>query len=504
MRTRRFATVLFLCVLPGLLFVDVARSAAQTDTFIAGSGNWSVMQNWSLDGLPGPSNDCAFLANGVITDDTAGQCQNVTFASGDALTIGTPSEPTSYLYVFGTSLVNPGTITLTQVTGLHIAGNAGNVVTLSGGGTVSLASTMCSITPGGGGETRMVNMDNTIQGFGNIIGVDVTNDKTIMASGGLLDIQPGLNGLINTDTMEASSGSTLQFDSGFQTVPFTNTGGTVQALSGGTVNIDSGTWTGGTFTNTGTGALNLVSPAMNGITNTGAMTVLSTGAPTFEGTTSNSGTIQVLGKIFISGTATLEGKGSLQLSNPLTGLTTLNGNDTLINQQLIHGGGTIYALNVTNQSTIQADNPSLPLMLAAQSAGGTPTVNTATLEATSGATLEIENTVNNTGGTITAQAGSTVLLNSGVVSGGTLKTVSTGTFQSQDGTLDGTVNVPTNAGTFNIPAGFNLSLEGTIGNNGTMTLEGNNCIILLQPTTLTGSGKLVMTANTCFTGSGQA
>ena len=38
MRTRRFPALLFLCVLPGLIFVDVARSPAQTDTFIAGSG----------------------------------------------------------------------------------------------------------------------------------------------------------------------------------------------------------------------------------------------------------------------------------------------------------------------------------------------------------------------------------------------------------------------------------------------------------------------------------
>ena len=480
-------------------------AAAQTDTFIAGSGNWSVMQNWSLGVLPGQSNDCVFLANGTITDDAAGVCQNVTLASGDALTIATPSQPTSYLYVFGTNLVNPGSITITQAGGLHIAGNAGNVVTLSGGGTVAMASTTCSISAGGGGETRLINMDNTIQGFGSIGlgGSDLTNEKTVMASGGLLDIQPGANGLVNTGTMEAASGGTLQFDAGFQTIPFTNTGGTVKALSGGTVNVESGTWTGGTFTTAGTGVMNLIVPAMNGVTNTGTMTVPTNGTPTFEGTTTNSGTIQVSGKIFISGTATLAGKGSLLLSNPVTGLTTLNGNDTLINQQLIHGGGTIYALNVTNQSTIQADNPSLPLVLADQFAGGTPTVNTATLQATGGATLQIQNTVNNTGGAIVAEAGSTVIINGGVVNGGSFTTVSTGTIQSQNGTLDGTVNVPTNTGTFNVPTGFDLSLQGTIGNSGIITLEGSNCIILLKPTTLTGTGKLVMTANSCFTGSGE-
>jgi hypothetical protein len=484
----------------------VASSFAQTDTFIAGSGNWSVMQNWSLGGLPGPSNDCAFLPNGVITDDTAGDCLNVTLASGDALTIATPSEPTSYLYVFGTSLVNPGSIAITQVGALHIAGNAGNMITLSGGGTVSLACTFCAITAGGGGETRLINIDNTIEGFGliGLGGMDLTNNKTVMASGGLLDIQPGANGLVNTSLMEAASGGTLQFDSGFQVIPFTNTGGTVEALSGGIVNINSGTWIGGTYTTTGTGALNLVSPAMNNATNTSTMTVLTTGSPTFEGTTTNTGVIQVQGKIFISGTATLTGSGSMLLSNPSTDLTTLNGNDTLINQQLIHGGGTIYALNLTNESTIQADNTSSPLVLADQFTGGTPTVNMATLQATGGATLQIENTVNNSGGAITAQTGSSVILNSGDVNGGMFKTVGTGTIQSQNGILDGTVNIPTNTGTLDVPVGYDLSLQGTIANTGTITLEGNNCIILLQPTTLTGTGKLVMTANTCFTGSGEA
>jgi hypothetical protein len=500
------AKVLFSPLLALFCAGVVVSSFAQTDTFIAGSGNWSVMQNWSLGGLPGPSNDCAFLPNGVITDDTAGDCLNVTLASGDALTIATPSEPTSYLYVFGTSLVNPGSIAITQVGGLHIAGNAGNMITLSGGGTVSLACTFCALTAGGGGETRLINMDNTIEGFGliGLGGMDLTNNKTVMASGGLLDIQPGANGLVNTSLMEAASGGTLQFDSGFQVIPFTNTGGTVEALGGGIVNINSGTWTGGTYTTTGTGALNLVSPAMNNTTNTSTMTVLTTGSPTFEGTTTNTGVIQVQGKIFISGTATLTGSGSMLLSNPSTDLTTLNGNDTLINQQLIHGGGTIYALNVTNKSTIQADNTSSPLVLADQFTGGTPTVNMASLQATGGATLQIENTVNNSGGTITAQTGSSVILNSGDVNGGTFKTVGTGTIQSQNGILDGTVNIPTNTGTFNVPVGYDLSLQGTIANTGTITLEGNNCIILLQPTTLTGTGKLVMTVNTCFTGSGEA
>jgi fibronectin-binding autotransporter adhesin len=500
--------LLFLATLAGLLLAGIVpRSSGQTDTFTAGSGNWSQTANWSRNALPMSNNDCAFLANGVITDDAAGVCQNVFLASGDKLTIATPSTPTSYLYVYGTSLTNPGTTTLTQSSGLHIAGNAGNVVTLSGGGSVVLTGTNTGIAWGGTGETRLVNADNTIQGQGTIgLGtIDLTNQKTIMSSGGLLDVQPAQGGLTNTGLMEAASGSTLQFDAGFQTIPFNNTGGTVEAVSGSTVNINSGTWNGGTFTTAGTGVMNLIVPAMNGVTNNGTMTVPSSGTPTFEGVTTNAGVIQLQGGIiYISGNAMLMGSGSLLMTGGSgSSLKSLNSTDTLTNQQLIHGEGAIYALSVTNQGTIQADNTSTPLSLTDQFAGGTPTTNKGTLQASGGGTLQIENTVNNTGGIIKAQNGSTVLLANGVVNGGTLTTAGTGTIQSQNGTLDGRVNTPNNTGTFIVPTPYSLSLEGTIANNGSITVDTNSCLDLLQPTTLSGSGQLTMNSGSCVTGSGQ-
>lgn len=494
--------IFFLSTLVGLVVGIVTPSFGQTDTFSAGSGNWSVAPNWSLGFLPGSSNDCQFFPNGVIIDDAAGVCQSVFLASGDSLTIATPSAPTSYLYVYGASLTNPGTITLTQSSGLHIAGN---LVTLSGGGSVVLAGPNTGIVWAGTGETKLVNADNTVQGQGNIgTGtIDITNQKTIKSSGGLLDIQPAKGGLTNTGLMEASSGSTLQFDAGFQVIPFNNAGGTVEALNGSTVNINSGTWTGGTFTTVGTGVMKALVPAMNGITNTGTMTVPSSGTPTFEGVTTNPGVIQVeSGTIFFSGNATLTGSGHLLLSGAGR-LQSLNGTDTLTNQQMIHGGGRIYALSVTNPGVIDADDTSTPLVLADQSPGATPTTNTGRLVASNGATLQIENTVNNSGGTIAADTGSTVLLASGVVNGGTLSTSGTGTIQSQNGTLDGRVNTPTNTGTFIVPTPFSLSLEGTIGNAGTITLESGTCLDLLQPTTLTGAGQLIMNATSCVTGSGQ-
>ena len=90
----------------------------------------------------------------------------------------------------------------------------------------------------------------------------------------------------------------------------------------------------------------------------------------------------------------------------------------------------------------------------------------------------------------------------GSINGGTLTTSGTGVVESQNGLLDGTVNVPTNAGKLNVD-NFDLSIQGTIHNTGTINLMGNSCSVLNQPSTLTGSGRLVMASATCIYGSGQ-
>jgi hypothetical protein len=44
-------------------------------------------------------------------------------------------------------------------------------------------------------------------------------------------------------------------------------------------------------------------------------------------------------------------------------LSSLNNNDSLTNKQLIHGSGSIYALNVINQGTIKADGSQTNLLV---------------------------------------------------------------------------------------------------------------------------------------------
>lgn len=261
--------------------------------------------------------------------------------------------------------------------------------------------------------------------------------------------------------------------------------------------------TGGTLTTTGTGVIQLTADSIpNGVLNTGNVEVSSGNTGLLQNTVTNPGTIQVAsGTLFMAGNVTLTGSGSLLMS----GSSNLEQNTTsvgppggsLTNQQLIHGAGTFYDLPLTNQATIEADNKSAPLSLE------TATTNTGTLEASGGATLEIYSgqTVSNAGGILEALTGSTVLLE-GTVSGGTLETSRTGVIESEDGTLDGTVNVPTNTGKLTVRNGDYLYTQGTINNDGTIALGTNSCIWPNEATTLTGSGKVTMAANSCIYGNG--
>lgn len=466
------------------------------DTFTAGSGLWSVTSNWSLNRLPMPSDDCIIPAGSVVTDDAAGECANFTLGTGGSVT-ATPG----YLFVYGTSLVNHGTISVGSGNGLGIEESPGVTTSATGGGTINMTSASSRIS---GAGAIFANVDNTIQGQGGVgLGtIGLVNNSLINANvpSATLAVQSNAQGVTNTGTMQASNGGTLQLVAGFVSTPFNNTGGTIQALSGSTVNMAGYTLTGGTLSTSGTGVFTIV-PAnntiLNNLTNAGTYQLINGANTTIQGTLTNSGTFQALnGGLLVSGNATLKGAGVVTgATGPLLGSYTIPA--TLLNQSTIQGGGTIgdNNLTITNQGTIDANNTSNSMV----TAGPNALTNTSIMEATGGATLEIRNVVNNTGGIITAQNGSTVLLSTGTINGGTLSSSGTGAFQTTSGTLDGTVNIPTNAGLFNVPNGDNLLTKGTINNTGTIALgPGGGCIGLEASTKITGSGQVTMTPNSCF------
>jgi hypothetical protein len=484
---------LLLLVVPAFVGLGAAPGLAQTDTFIAGSGNWSVPGNWSLDQLPVSSNDCVIPGGSAVTADTGGTCNNLSVGTGTSLTV-TPG----YVDVFATSIVNNGAIMVGNGDGLAILGQ-GATVTLSGTGTVNL-TTASSYFHGTSGMSPTLVNQQTITGQGSLgnEGFAIVNQATINAVGGTLTVQTDSIGITNTSLMEASNGATL-----WVIAPVTNTGGTIEALNGGTVTLD-GPVTGGTLTTTGTGVIQLTQDSiLNGVLNTGSVEV-SSNTGLLQNTVTNPGTIQLVsGTLFMAGSVTLTGSGSLLMSgssNLEQNLTSVGPpGGSLINQQLIHGAGNLYDLPLTNQATIEADNPSAPLYVS------TATTNTGTLEASGGATLEISNnqTVNNNGGIIEALTGSKVLL-IGTVAGGTLATSGTGVIESENGTLDGTVNVPTNTGKLTVSGENDLTFQGTVNNTGTITLSGTACISLAEPTILIGSGKIILGANNCIYGSGNS
>lgn len=483
-----------------------------TSTWTAGAGNWEPCPNqqgtalWDTCNANPPvfpnGNFNAVIQGGPVTMgplEGAG-IVNLSLASGDSLTI-TPG----YLEVDGPSIVNNGSISIGLSNGLIIGGVNVNT-TLSGSGTVNLIDPNAKFWGASGtGSGLIIQQPVSGQGYLGFSTLGITNQSKISASGGTLTIQPNsATGLTNTGTMEATSGTTLDLIAGFSTTPFNNTGGTIEALDGGKVQLNAGTFTGGTFTTTGTGSIQTLS-VMNSITNSGLMTIPAPTGPTttFEGTITNTSAIQSLGTIYISGPTTLSGAGNFKMSGPSAFLQALgSASDALTNHQMIHGSGGIYALSLTNQGAVNADDTTLPLTISAQFTGGTPTTNKSLLEASGGATLQIEDYVNNSGGTIEAQTGSTVLLTSGAsINGGTLTTAGTGVIETQNPLLDGRLNIPTNAGMMHVASGTSLNVKGTINNTGTIALDpvSFSCIALNAATTFTGTGQITMNGpSNCF------
>jgi len=495
-------TVLALSVLLGM--ATPARSQV-TSTWTGGAGNWQPCPQQGGDALwntcpyyPGASenNDTAIIQGGPVTANGGSFVANLSVAAADTLII-TPG----YVAISGSgTITNNGSINVGPGNGLILNGTDATV-TLNGSGIVTVESSAQFAGSPGGGAT-LINQ-STIQGQGALgIGeLAINNQGVINANSGTFSVQPA--SMTNTGTLEASSGGTLALVNGTET-SYNNTGGTIQALSGGIVQLDDGTYTGGTLTTTGTGVIQLSADAvLNSLTNTGTLQ-LSGNSALLQGTVTNNGTIEVQssGQLFMSGNVTLAGSGSVNLSSSgeleanFTSVGLSGG--TLTNEQLIQGSGEIYGLPLTNQGTINANISNISDNTLSLVNGAT--TNTGTLEASSGGILDIFTTVTNTGGTIEALTGSTVYL-TGTVSGGTLTTSGTGTIQSENGTLNGTVNTPTNAGTLDSD-GYNLYFEGTVNNTGTIALSNGACIVVNQPSTLTGSGALTMATGTCIYGQG--
>jgi fibronectin-binding autotransporter adhesin len=236
---------------------------------------------------------------------------------------------------------------------------------------------------------------------------------------------------------------------------------------------------------------------------TDSVTINPGAALTVGGNIANNGTI-TLGTVssgaemVLNGNVTLSGSGTLTLSNNSNNFIFANAAlDQLTNQQTIQGAGQIGdgQMTLVNSGTINANQSANSLTIDAND-GFT---NTGTVEATSGATLILQNmgTVNNTGGKILANTG-TVQLNNSTIQGGTVTLTGASTLQLNSSTLVGETLTNSATGTIEAVSGSNV-LGGTINNSAGGLFEINNGAVLnLQGGTYSQLGKVQLNSTGSF------
>ena len=456
------------------------------------------------------------VTNGTLTTTSGGLIQAYGGTTLTTLTISTGST----VNVLDNNTVNLGAGTITNngainensignTTELSVAGST----TLSGTGTLTMSNHLQNYILGGGTFTN----DETIQGAGTIGNTNLTlvNNGTIDANQSVALLINTSGGTTNTKTLEATAGGTLQINGS----SVTNTGvGTI--LSSGTssfVNLDSVTINGGTLTTTSGGVMQAYGGTiLNGVTisATSALQIPDNQiAELTAGTITNNGTIDLNSGgdttelQIVGGAVTLTGGGQIVMSdktqnyifNTGTGTTLTNVNNTISgsgdignNQNLIfvnESGGTVDA--VSSHGNTLTINPG--------TGTGAGTTNTGLLEASSGGTLVLNDTVTNTGGTITALTGGVVDLAGTDLIGGTLTSTGTGVINGYgSATLDGTSGhaITLTAGSnLVIPDNQVLNAAGSLINNGTLTINSvgdNTELIIGSSLTLTGTGTLTM------------
>lgn len=508
-RALYFTLFLFLC--------GTVPAAFAQDNWKGGAGNWNDSTKWTA-GVPTSSSnvfvDHANPSASSVTVSDNEQSGNLTIDSDDSVTVLTNAIFT----VSGPTIANAGTLAINATTG---------GANFDFAGTVTLTGT--------GGLTLSNNAGNILFGYGQGTGATLINQSTIRGAG---TITPGCSNTFNnkgtvnanqttplylsicngptanTGTLEATNGGTLILEGNTQGAgTFDNTGGGIVHADPNSVvqQYDSAILKNGTLTTSGSGVIQANNgngaTSLDGVTINGAYQVIN-GFAYLNNTISNNGPFQIgtnsnSAILDINGNVTLKGTGTVTMTNnagnQIFGYGQNNG-ATLTNQTTIQGAGTMSpgcGNTFINQHIVDA-NQTTPLYV---SICNGPMTNTGTMEATNGGTLVFEGntegggTVDNTGGTIHADAGSVVQhYGSAILKNGTLTTSGTGVIQGNNGngavTLDGvTIN-----GTYQVLNGFEY-LANTVTNNGPFTVgtvANSAALDIAGSVTLQGSGTLTL------------
>lgn len=525
-------------------FANSSSLVAQTSTWTGNGPNdsWFTAANWD-NGVPNLLTSVAVIDSPsptILNGSTS--IQSLAIGANGILNIDFLQTLT--LVGGGTSLSNSGTLTMGTRSRLNLSGildSSGQItlnessasddtalfvtaggLSLTGGGTITLNGSEARIR-GNVGET--LNIDHqTINGRGNIglgeLQMTISANSLIDANsaGQALTVQPGAFLAQNQGVMQASSGGFLNI-SGVGGGVINNSGGTIQALNGSTVQFFDGiTISGGELTTVGSGqlvTLGTVNTVFEDLTISGNLVTGSRGDITLRGQIVNTGSMTInpgnatsdtLLEVELIG-ATLTGGGVVTLAGGSSITGVAGGTLTLANQTVqgsdSFGRGQINVV-VQNGSLIDANTTGATLVLDPHSSLGV--INQGTIRASNGGVLLTTGAgggvYQNTGGTIIAASGSEVqFTDSAHIIGGTLQSQGSGVFRTlssvntifEDLTFSG--NLVTNSR-------GDLTIRGTINNQGTMTINPGNAtsdtILEIEATgaTLTGGGTITMNGNT--------
>ena len=472
--------------------IDIASDTFQGGTISAvGTGEWVLVDPYNV--LDGSTN------SGAVTVTTT-----LTAAAGNNLELKG-------------AIHNEGTLAIDGNTQLTIDGTKGAMLD-SGGlttkGQVTFDDSAGNVINTNGNATTLTNVDNTISGA-----VHISNITIINKAGGTIDATGTVNQLVidgsdkleNSGLVEATGAAGLYISG--QVIDGALKGKIV-AGAGSLIDIASDTFQGGTISALGTGKWVLVDPynVLDGSTASGAVTVTTTLTAAagnnleLKGAIHNEGALAIQGntQLTIDGTtgATLDSgglatKGQVTFGDSAGNVINTNGNATTLtnvdntisgavhisNMTIVNDvGGTIDATGKVNQFIVD---------------GSDRVINAGLLEATGAAGLYIAGvTVKNTGGTISAGAGSKVELLSDSITLGTLQTTGTGIIEIADsGTSLSASNVAnglTLAATIQIDDGQLLSITGSVVNSGKIEVGVTGGATLELGATLSGGGSIVL------------
>jgi len=492
-------------------FVPFA-SAAQVDAiWNVGSGNWNTAANWLPVVVPNNGTggntyhvkiDNGGAGNAVVALNQIATIDLLSISANDTLNVNTVQD----LRIEIGPIVNDGLISLNSTgSATELLLNAS--MSLTGAGVLQLnnnsGNRLIGVT-GGTPQHLTHAATHTIRG-GGTFGADtltLTNNGLIDANLSnpiFLDLAAGTN--VNTGTMQSSgTGGRLEI---INTV-LDNTAGLLKALDASSVKFSGSTIVGGSLQADPNSVFTGVNSTLQNVTLTGVLRQFNVEDLTYQGTITNNGTITLESAgsstdiIVPAGGTTFTGPGQITMGNNAQNrIVNAGAAATLVNAagHTIRGSGNLgfNGVNLTNNGLIEAhQSVAMTMDLAAG-----PNTNAGTIQGNAAGSLFIQDSViDNTAGLIRALGTSSVAIRDGsTVDGGQLQADVGAQFTSRHSTLKN-ITLTGLLRQFNID---DVTYEGTITNNGTISLESagssTDIIVPAGGTTFTGPGQITMGNN---------